>query len=95
VDVAAVVEVKRGDAFVTNPDKRLAHQHVISVMRVARDESWADIRVCNWAVMWTKRQPLRDGTFAFPHAPCAFEDFAFNAQERDHMAMLAERKAAS
>jgi hypothetical protein len=38
----------------------------ITVMRVARDGSWADIMVQqHTGAQWTKRQPLQDGLFAF------------------------------
>lgn len=39
----------------------------IEVTRVARDGSWADLRCCTWAVMWTKRQPL-----PLPEGTCGF-----------------------
>jgi len=47
--------VRKGDRYVYGDDSK---PYFIEVTRVARDQSWADIRVCNWAVMWTKRQPL-------------------------------------
>ncbi len=28
------------------------------ILRVARDQSWADLRVCSGMETWTKRQPL-------------------------------------
>jgi hypothetical protein len=85
--------MKRGDLFLSSPGKRLAHQHLISVTRVARDESWADIQVRTWAVMWSKRQPLKDGKFAFDHEPYVPGRFSFRAQEDDHIRMLAERES--
>lgn len=42
--------------------------HTILVLRVARDGSWADVEVHEMApsvASWHKRQPLRDGKFAF------------------------------
>ena len=78
--------VRKGDEFVTNPDDRLAHRHQITVNRVAKDGSWADIAVRSWAVMWTKRQPL---PFKFPFETGYLD---FEAQQIDHMAMLRERE---
>lgn len=50
--------MKRGDRFVAYPDAPPRQRLFGEVTRVARDGSWADVRVCTWAVMWTKRQPL-------------------------------------
>lgn len=46
---------KKGDLYVydPDPDKPL----FIQVTRVAKDGSWADCNVLNWACCWTKRQP--------------------------------------
>lgn len=33
----------------------------VTVMRVARDQSWADTEVVTYSGRWTKRQPLREG----------------------------------
>jgi hypothetical protein len=49
---------KRGDRFVAYADRRPRDKLFVEVTRVARDGTWADIRVCNCFVMWTKRQPL-------------------------------------
>lgn len=38
----------------------------ITITRVARDGSWADIRVAQPNAEWSKRQPLRDGLLPFP-----------------------------
>jgi hypothetical protein len=53
--------VKKGDRLVVYADRRPAERLFIEVTRVATDGTWADIRVCTWAVMWTKRQKLHDG----------------------------------
>ena len=80
---------EKGDLFVANPDERLCHRHQIEVRRVAKDGSWVDIAVMSWAVMWTKRQPLKDGDFAFPYETGVID---FDAQQDDHMAMLSEKE---
>jgi len=44
-------------------------RHHVTVLRVAKDQAWADIRVVDPTVdpvaSWTKRQPLREGLFMF------------------------------
>jgi hypothetical protein len=47
--------MKRGDRFVAYGDHRPRSRLYIEATRVARDGTWADIRVCNCFVMWTKR----------------------------------------
>jgi hypothetical protein len=84
-----MTSVKRGDRFVAYGDWRPSSRLYIEVTRVAKDGTWADIRVQTWAVMWTKRQPLTGG-----HLP-ETEPFDWTAldlakQEVDHMAMLRE-----
>lgn len=54
--------LKRGDLFVAYPGHRFADRLFVEVTRTAKDGSWADIKVCTWAVMWTKRQPTPKGT---------------------------------
>jgi len=49
---------RRGDRFIAYPDEGPKGRLYVEVTRVARDGSWADIRVCNCYVMWTKRQQL-------------------------------------
>lgn len=50
--------MQKGDRFVAGSERRPADRLFIEVTRVAVDNTWADIKVCNWAVMWTKRQKL-------------------------------------
>jgi hypothetical protein len=50
--------MKRGDRFVAYPDCPPRQRLFGEVTRVAKDGSWADIKVCTWAVTWTKRQVL-------------------------------------
>jgi hypothetical protein len=52
--------LKRGDEFYTETG-------IVTVRRVAKDNSWADILVeqGSTGATWTKRQPLVDGNFAF------------------------------
>ena len=57
--------VERGQRYVAYPDERQARRVFIEVTRVAKDGSWADIRCYTWAAMWTKRQPLVDGTLRY------------------------------
>lgn len=47
--------VKKGDQFIYDPDPK--RPLFIQVNRVARDGSWADVIVLNWAASWAKRQP--------------------------------------
>jgi hypothetical protein len=51
-------DMKRGDRFVAYGDHAPQARYYVEVTRVARDGTWADIRVCNCYVMWTKRQKL-------------------------------------
>lgn len=53
--------MKKGDLFTTP----MAPSGGISVRRVARDGSWADIAVISKYSMYAKRQPLKDGAFSF------------------------------
>jgi hypothetical protein len=53
--------MKKGDLF-TAP---MVPNGGISVIRVARDNTWADIAVVGKYGMWTKRQPLENGAFPF------------------------------
>ena len=79
-------EIKRGDTFVAFSDRRLADRLFITVNRVAKDGSWADISCQTWAVCWTKRQPL---PLEFTE-PYEFTAADMEAQEADHTAMLRE-----
>jgi hypothetical protein len=84
--------MRKGDIFIGHPERPLAERHMIEVRRVAKDGSWADIKVQTWACMWTKRQPLVEGAFAFPSEPWDWSYLFFADQEADHMAMLRERE---
>ena len=53
--------IARDDLFVAYADRRPSERLFITVNRVAKDGSWADITVQTWAVMWKKRQKLRNG----------------------------------
>lgn len=50
--------IRRGDRLIAYHDHPPCWRLYIEVTRVARDQTWADIRVCNCYVMWTKRQKL-------------------------------------
>lgn len=55
--------IRAGDVYQTHPDG----EHIITVTRVARDQSWADIVVTQKhnGAHWSKRAALRDGRFRF------------------------------
>lgn len=73
--------VRKGERFVAYADRRPAERLFITVNRVAKDGSWADISVQTWAVMWTKRQPL-----PMPFAERRDWNWKdLNEQEVDHM----------
>jgi len=81
-----ITEAKKGDRLVAYSDARPAHRLFIEVTRVAKDGTWADIRCCTWAVMWTKRQLL-------PFSYAEKRDWTWQEvreQEDDHMLMLRE-----
>ena len=42
---------------VTKGDQFRVDDAFVEVTRVGRSAPWVDIRVCTWAVMWTKRMP--------------------------------------
>jgi hypothetical protein len=74
--------LSRGDRFVAN-GKRSARQRLyIEVTRVAKDRTWADIRVCNCYVMWTKRQPLDDRGMLPSAERCYWDERDIDQQER-------------
>jgi hypothetical protein len=80
--------IQRGDRFVAFPNERPCRRLYIEVTRVARDRTWADIRVQTWAVMWTKRQKLSARGRPPMSEPYEWTTADLNAQETDHMAML-------
>jgi hypothetical protein len=62
-----VVSVKKGDRFIQrHPEARWPL--FIEVTRVGK-AGWVDIRVCTWAVMWTKRMPEGLGLLFDPDGP--------------------------
>lgn len=63
-----MVAVKRGDRYIWRHPATPETPVYIEIVRVARDGSWADIRCCTWAVMWTKRQPLPLPEHTSPYA---------------------------
>jgi hypothetical protein len=66
MDVATVSAIRAGAEFYA-PTMRT----FITVTRVARDKTWADLHVMQPATGydWKKRQPLIDGAFGFPVEP--------------------------
>lgn len=48
----------KGDRLVAYGASRPRSHLFIEVTRVAKDGKWADMKVCNCFVMWTKRQQL-------------------------------------
>ncbi len=83
--------MKRGDRFIAYADRRPAERLFVEVTRVARDGTWADIRVCTWAVMWTKRQPVLLGGWPPESVPREWTMDDLDEQEADHMAKLREQ----
>lgn len=79
--------MNRGDRFVVYATERPAKRLFGEVTRVAKDGSWADIRVCTWAVMWTKRQPL---PFRFPYLRRDWDQADIDENEQDWAARRAE-----
>lgn len=80
----------RGERFVAYADHRPAERLFIEITRAAADGSWADIKVCTWAVMWTKRQTLDERGMPPHSTPCRWTDADLVEQQTDHMAKLAE-----
>lgn len=64
-DVNRANTVVKGARFRAFGNLRPANQLFIEVQRVAKDQSWADVFVCNWATGWRKRQPLVDGALSY------------------------------
>lgn len=73
----------KGQRWVCDPSYPLVERHFIEVIRVARDRSWADIFVCNWAVGWRKRYPLKRGRLPFPAERFDWDRSDLAAQEMD------------
>lgn len=73
----------KGQRWVCDPQRPPADRLFIEVTRVARDQSWADIFVCNWAVGWRKRQPLKHGRLPFPAERFDWDRSDLAAQERN------------
>lgn len=72
-------------------DHRPSERLFITITRLGKDGTWADIKVCTWAVMWTKRQKL-DGRGLPPSADFyAWTLVDLLEQEEDHMAKLVEQ----
>lgn len=58
---ASYLAPKAGDVYIT-----AAESARVQVRRVARDGTWADIRVTTReGASWTKRQPLNDGRMPY------------------------------
>jgi hypothetical protein len=86
--------MKRGDQLVAYGDRRPCERLYLTVTRVAKDGTWADIRVQTWAVMWTKRQQLAADGLPPASVLQPWGQSDMERQEVDHMAMLAERRTA-
>lgn len=83
--------LEKGDRYIAYPSSRACQRLYITVTRVAKDGSWADINVRTRAVMWTKRMKLTNG--AIPDSVRADWDAGdLIDQEVDHMVMLEERE---
>ena len=80
-------EPRAGDRFIAYPHMRPASRVFISVTRVAKDKSWADIKCQTWAVGWSKRQKIKDG--GLPAAIVKWWDqIDLDEQQVDHMLKL-------
>ena len=75
--------MRRGDQFVVYTDRPPRDRVYGVVTRVARDGTWADIRCCTWAVMWSKRMPLKDGEMPLGTSWQTWSQADLDAQERD------------
>lgn len=73
----------KGQRFCAYSREPLRQRVFIEVRRVARDHSWADLLMCNWAVAWTKRQPLHRGRLAFPVERFDWDRSDLAAQNQD------------
>lgn len=81
--------IHKGSRFVAYPDRRPADRLYIEITRAARDGSWADIFICNWAVSWSKRQAVKDGRL--PEAvPYEWDERDLFRQEFDWSARMRE-----
>lgn len=78
--------LRRGDQFVVYADRRPAERVYGEVTRVAKDQAWADIRFCTWAVMWAKRMPLCDGEMPIGTTWQMWDRRDLDAQELDWLA---------
>lgn len=78
-----MMALAKGQRWRAYPNDRPARQVYISVTRVARDGTWADLVCCTWAALWHKRQPLRLGHLPFPAEPFDWAMSDLSAQEMD------------
>lgn len=53
-------KVYKGQLRIVYPDRRPAERLYLTVSRVAKDGTWADLQVRAWAVLWTKRVPVKN-----------------------------------
>jgi len=74
--------VKRGDRFGAYQDEPIRRRLFIEITRVAKDGTWADIRVCNCFVMWTKRQKLDARGMPPASEPMAWDQTHLDQQAR-------------
>lgn len=72
--------IARGDRLIAYPNARPRGRFYIEVTRVAKDRTWADIRVCNCYVMWTKRQKLDDRGLPPASELCYWDQTDLDAQ---------------
>ena len=80
------MKLHRGARLVAYPDAPARKRLYVEVIRMARDGTWADIRVCNCYVMWTKRQRL-DGIGGLPGCEWRSWD-QHDIDEQDRLWML-------
>lgn len=55
--MAFITHLVRGDHLIWEPSPHDGRVYIV-VTRVARDDSWADLRMYTFASTWTKRMPM-------------------------------------
>lgn len=75
----------RHQRFVAYGDRCPAEHLFITINRVAKDGTWADITVQTWALQWTKRQKLDERGYPPDSEPYDWDWKDLFVQERDHL----------
>lgn len=83
--MAFITSLRRGDHLIWTAAG--GRQVYIVVTRVARDTSWADLRMFTWAMSWAKRMPL-----PMPRKHVRFENWDSRDLARDAEAATKEER---